>query len=82
MLGWQGAGKILADNLGACLQHSRGPAQPRTPSRSAVPIYFPDVFHLRCVEIRHFYSREEEEILFIFWKGLKSIKQSRCTFES
>lgn len=23
MLGWQGAGKILADNLGACLQHSR-----------------------------------------------------------
>lgn len=27
MLGWQGAGKILADNLGACLQHS--PTQER-----------------------------------------------------
>lgn len=27
MLGWQGAGKILADNLGACLQ--RSPTQKR-----------------------------------------------------
>lgn len=29
MLGWQGAAKILADNLGACLQRSRGPAEKR-----------------------------------------------------
>lgn len=52
MLGWQGAGKILADNLGACLQHSRTEESEeseetrRSRSRSAVPIYFPEVILL------------------------------------
>lgn len=49
MLGWQGAGKILADNLGACLQHSRTEGSEetrRSRSRSAVPIYFLEVILL------------------------------------
>lgn len=44
MLGWQGAGKILADNLGACLQHGRteeSEETPRSRSGSAVPFYSP-----------------------------------------
>lgn len=43
MLGWQGAGKILADNLGACLQHSRGAAE-RRGAAAAVALGRPDLF--------------------------------------